>query len=292
MVRIQKKLQNNKAYFYLEQSERKNGKVLKKSKYLGKEIPKNIEALKQEFLTEIYHEKWYTKFDQIKKKYNHDFKNLPISAKKKEQEQFMIKFTYNTQRIEGSTLTLKETADLLEEGTTPRAKLLDDVKEAEAHKNVFYEMLNYKKDISLQVVLAWHRELLNSTKKDIAGKIRRHPVAIARSKFATPIPIEVDILLREFFQWYNKNKNKLHPIELAAKVHLKFVTIHPFGDGNGRISRLMMNFVLKKYKYPMLDILYVNRSSYYNALERSQIKKDDTIFLQWLFRKYVKSNNL
>jgi len=68
------------------------------------------------------------------------------------------------------------------------------------------------------------------------------------------------------------------------------VTIHPFGDGNGRISRLIMNFILNRKKYPMLDIPYQGRNSYYNALERSQIKKVDRIFVQWLVKKYIKEN--
>ena len=120
-----------------------------------------------------------------------------------------------------------------------------------------------------------------------ARKIRNHQVAISRSKFMPPMPAELDIELKDFFEWYNKNKDKLNPIELAALVHLKFVTIHPFSDGNGRISRLMMNFVLHKYGYPMLDIPYVKRSSYYTALERSQVKKDVSPFLNWFFRRYI-----
>ena len=81
---------------------------------------------------------------------------------------------------------------------------------------------------------------------------------------------------------------KIHPVELAALAHLKFVTIHPFADGNGRISRLIMNFILNQKGYPMFDIPYEARNSYYNALERSQVKKEDRIFLQWLVKKYIK----
>ena len=71
---------------------------------------------------------------------------------------------------------------------------------------------------------------------------------------------------------------------MAALVHLRFVTIHPFGDGNGRVSRLMMNFVLNRNHYPMLNIEYKNRNSYYRALERSQTLQDDHIFASWFFR--------
>ena len=80
------------------------------------------------------------------------------------------------------------------------------------------------------------------------------------------------------------------PAELAAVAHLKFVTIHPFGDGNGRVSRLIMNFILNRKGYHMMDIPYEGRNGYYNALENSLIKKEDWIFLQWFARKYVKEH--
>ena len=202
----------------------------------------------------------------------------------------MIKFTYDTQKIEGSKLTLRETANLLENGITPKEKPIRDVKEAETHKKVFYELLKFRKDLSFDIVLHWHRILFLETKKDMAGILRKHQVAISGSKFMPPSPVEVYPLLNEFFKWYKKNKNKIQPVELAALVHLKFVTIHPFGDGNGRISRLIMNFVLKEHKYPMLNIKYEGRNSYYNALERSQVKKEEGIFIQWFIKNYIKEN--
>lgn len=290
MVNIIKKRINNKNYFYLEHSFRQGKKVQKIEKYLGKSIPKNIEEIKKEFIFKIYKERWFKIFDRIKENYSKEKKSTPRSAEEKNVRNFMVKFTYNTQRIEGSRLTLRDTANLLEEGITPKEKPVEDIKEAEAHKKVFYEMLGYTKDLSLQIVLYWHKKLFEDTKADIAGKIRTHHVAILGSKFTPPFPAELDALLNDFFSWYNKNKNKLNPVELAALVHLKFVTIHSFSDGNGRISRLMMNFVLNKNGCPMLDIPYENRNSYYNALERAQIKKNELVFLQWFFKRYAKSN--
>ena len=287
MVSIHKKNVEGNEYYYLEHSFRKNGRIDKKELYLGKEIPKDIEKIKKEFISEIYNETWLNQLNRIKVNYSKEQKKTPVSAKEKEIENFMVKFTYNTQRIEGSKLTLRDTANLLEKGETPK-KPLRDIKEAEAHKKVFYEMLNYDKDLNLQVILLWNKILLQDTKPDIAGKIRNHGVAISGSKFTPPLAIELDTLLKEFFDWYNQNKTKLHPVILSALVHLKFVTIHPFSDGNGRISRLAMNFVLKNNGFPMLDIPYENRNGYYTALERSQVKQEDKIFLQWFFKRYLK----
>jgi Fic family protein len=290
MISVTKKQVGTKTYYYLGHTYRSNGKVSKKEKYLGKEIPKNIEDLKKEFIFEIYKEKWFNIFEKIKENYKKEQKLMPQSAKEKEIETFMIKFTYDTQRIEGSKLTLKDTANLLEMGITPREKTVLDIKEAENHKKVFYDILKYEKDLSLQIVLYWHKKLFQETKEDIAGKIREHGVQISLSGFVPPHPAELQTLLKEFFDWYNQNKNKISPVELAALVHLKFVTIHPFSDGNGRISRLIMNFVLNKRGYPMMDIPYTKRTGYYNALERSQVKTEDHIFVQWFFKKYIENN--
>ncbi len=286
MVAIRKKIIGEQTYYYLEHSFREGGRVEKKEKYLGKSLPKNIEELKQQFISEIYREKWFGLFDRIKEEYK--ARMLPPSAQEKELENFAIRFTYDTNRIEGSTLTFRETSMLLEKGITPNSKPLRDVKEAEAHRKIFYEMLDYRKELSLDTVLYFHKKLFEDTKNDIAGKIRQHQVTIAGSKFVPPYPAEVYPLLMDFFKWYLKNKDRIHPVELAARVHLRLVTIHSFADGNGRISRLMMNFVLNKYGFPLLNIPYEKRVSYYSSLERSQTKNEDTVFLQWFFKRYLK----
>lgn len=287
MVELKEIKRGKKKYYYLVHSFRVGKKVSKKQIYLGDSIPENIMEKKNKFIQEFYKEKFLKDLDKIKRNFFKEYNFLPESAKEKSRENFAIKFTYNTQRIEGSTLTLKETANLLEHGITPSSKSVRDVKEAEAHKKVFFEMIDYEKELNFGIVLKWHKILLENTKSDIAGKIRNHNVAIAQSKFKPPTFIELNALLNEFFEWYSKEKNKFHPVELAALIHLKFVTIHPFTDGNGRISRLMMNFILKKNKFPMLDIPYEKRTGYYNALERSQTKKDEGIFVQWFFRRYL-----
>jgi len=287
MVELKKILKGRKDYYYLVHSYRKGKSVKKKQVYLGGSVPKDLGDRKKIFMQEFYKEKFLKDLDKIKKNFSKEYSALPKSAKEKSKEGFAVRFTYNTQRIEGSALTLKETANLLENGITPDSKSLRDVKEAESHKKIFFEMLGYEKDLALQKILEWHRKLLQETKPDIAGKIRNHNVEISQSKFKPPMHLELEILLKEFFDWYNKHKSQIHPVELAGRVHLKFVTIHPFSDGNGRISRLMMNFVLKKNKFPLLDIPYTKRNSYYNALERAQIKKDESIFVQWFFRRYL-----
>ncbi len=290
MVTVRKRVVKGRTYYYLQHSVRENGEVKKKERYLGAKIPKDIEGIKRQFLYEINKEKWFDPFERIRENYWKEMKLMPKSAKDKELRAFSIRFTYDTQRIEGSTLTLRETAELLERGIAPRGRPMEDVKESEAHEKIFYEMLQYEKHLSLQILLYWHKRMFESTKPDIAGQIRRHQVAISGSRFVPPFPVEIHPMLREFFSWYNRSKNEVNPVELTALVHLKFVSIHPFSDGNGRVARLMMNFALNKYGFPMLNIPYGKRSSYYNALERSQLTKDESIFLRWFFRRYLEEH--
>jgi len=291
MVAIRKKVVDGREYFYLQHTVRTSMGIQTREKYLGVKLPSNIEGVKRAFLTEIYRARWYPLLDQVRSNYQKEKRALPPSALQKQGRSFSVRFTYDTNRIEGSKLTYRETADLLERGLSPRQKPIGDIKEAEAHDRVFGEALLCEKDLSLQVVLRWHKRLFQETKPDIAGKVRAHQVAISGSRFVPPSPVEVQPLLREFFRWYDRNKSSMHPVELAAGVHLRFVTVHPFADGNGRMSRLLMNFVLHRHGFLPLNIPYENRRSYYNALERSQVNENDSIFIQWFFKRYLKENS-
>jgi Fic family protein len=290
VVHVKKRRIGGSTYYYLVHSMREGGKVHKKELYLGKKLPRNVQEIEQEMRTKIFRERWQPLLDRITENYSKEARLMSKSAREKELDTFAIRFTYDTQRIEGSTLSLRETAILLERGIAPSNRPVSDIREAEAHKRLFYEMLAHKGDISLNLILGWHRKLFAETKPDIAGRIRKSRVGIAGSRFAPPLAVEVYPMLQDFFKWYRKNKDRLHPVELAALVHLKFVTIHPFSDGNGRMSRLMMNLVLKAKGYPMLNVPYEGRNSYYNALERSQVGKNDDVFISWFTRGYVKAH--
>lgn len=288
MVTVKKRRLGNKEYFYLKHTLRTPRGVETREKYLGRKLPADIERVKRDFLAEINKERWYPLLEVIRSNYAKELRTTPQSALEKNARFFAVKFTYDTNRIEGSSLTYRETADLLERGLSPRSRPIADVKEAEAHDRVLREVLDYSRDLSLRIILYWHKQLFAETKPAIAGKVRTQQVWISGSRFTPPSPVEVWLFLREFFRWYDRAKTSLHPVELAAAVHLRFVTVHPFTDGNGRVSRLLMNFVLKKHGYPLVDIPYGDRRSYYNALERSQIKNSDWVFVQWFFRRYLK----
>lgn len=281
-MRIIKRQKGKKSYYYLQHSFRKNGKVVTKEKYLGKKIPKNIEEIKKKFLEECHKASLFGLFEKIKNEFQKEWQKYPKSIKEKVKEQVAIAFTYNTNAIEGSTITLEETRELVEHKIAPN-KPLNDIKETENHVKVFLEMLKKKEKFSNQLILKWHKKLFQETKKDIAGKFRTYLVRVG--SYIAPDWQDVNKLMKELVKFYNENK-KMNTIELAARLHYKFEKIHPFGDGNGRVGRLIMNYVLWHNNYPMLIVEYKKRSSYYKALQ-----KGENGFFNYFARRYLKAHN-
>ena len=277
-MRILKRKKGNEQFFYLQHSFRENGKVITKEKYLGKEIPENIEQIKSE-IKQQENQILYQKLDLIKQSFQKYWNSLPEIAKQKELEQIAIAFTYNTNAIEGSTITLFETMELIQHQIAPH-KSLNDVKETEKHAKVFFQMLKEKQNFNKTALLQWHQQIFEETKAEIAGKYRDFHVRVGM--YRAPDWQDVEQLMQQFFGFVKNNKNKMHAIEFAAKIHYQFEKIHPFGDGNGRIGRLIINNILWQNGFPMIIIEVKKRKQYYYALE-----KDENSFVQYFTRLYL-----
>ncbi len=231
---------------------------------------------------------WDPKIQEIYK--NHLKSKISESIKLKNFESFGIAFTYNTQKIEGSSLTQSDTKDLLVFGITPAKKQQSDSIETQKHYNLFMRLVTEKiSEITQEKVFSWHKEIFGQTKIGEAGHIRQHSVGVITNDKInfTSVP-EIPKRLQEFFVWLNKYDGNI--VEFACIAHYKFVSIHPFADGNGRISRLIMNYILYKCDYPLLLIKNTDRKAYFKALEKSQLHKDDIYFKKWFMRYYIKAN--
>ena len=195
---------------------------------------------------------------------------LPPSVVKNLQEDLILRWTYHSNAIEGNTLTLLETKVVLE-GITVGGKALREHFEAINHRNAIY----YVEDIIKKVepFSEWqirniHQLILKNIDDHNAGRYRQQNVLISGATNTPPDYTLLNDKMAQFIDWYNTKADLMHPIERAAKVHADFIGIHPFIDGNGRTSRLIMNLEFMKAGYPPCVITVENRLAYYKALDQ------------------------
>ena len=195
---------------------------------------------------------------------------LSPSIVKNLQEDLILRWTYHSNAIEGNTLTLLETKVVLE-GITVGGKALREHFEAINHRNAIYyveDIIKKEEPFSEWQIRNIHQLILKNIDDDNAGRYRQQNVLISG---ATNTPLDYTLLndkMAQFIDWYNTEADLMHPIARAAKVHADFVGIHPFIDGNGRTSRLLMNLELMKAGYPPCLITVENRLAYYEALDQ------------------------
>jgi Fic family protein len=196
---------------------------------------------------------------------------LPSSVVQKLRERFELEMTYNSNAIEGNSLTLRETFLVLHEGITIKNKPLKDHLEATNHQEALeylYELVTHdqKQTLSEHLIKNLHQIVTKDTEKDWAGRYRNSKVIIGGASHQPPDALQVPNLMEELIEWAGVHQNELHPIEFAALLHHKFVHIHPFFDGNGRTGRLLMNVLLMQFGYPLTIILKNDRRQYYRIL--------------------------
>lgn len=216
-------------------------------------------------------------FDKLtqKKKLLEKHKQLPEALVTNLDNWFRVELTYNSNAIEGNTLTRQETAMVVEKGITVGGKTLNEHLEATNHVQAL-EWVKQKiglspKYITEKDILTIHEYILRGINSLNAGRYRNISVRIAGSTVIMPNPVKVPELMKNFSAWLKQSHSTLHPVELAAVAHYKLVTIHPFIDGNGRTARLLMNMILLMHGYPMAIIRKRDRLAYINSLEKAQL---------------------
>lgn len=205
-----------------------------------------------------------------------------------------LEYTYESNRIEGNTLTLRETDLVINEGLTIGGKPLKDHLEAINHRDALdyvRDIVQQRLDFSQRVLLDLHSLVLRGIDRDNAGRYRQVPVLIRGSQHrpgapVPPQPYLVPVQMEGLFRWYETEAVGLHPVVLAAELHERIVTIHPFIDGNGRTARLVMNLTLLRHGFPLAILKgdAESRLTYYNALEKVQTTGDKTDFIQLVAR--------
>ncbi len=286
MVNLIKRKRKGKTEYYLKYSS--TGKS--KEKYLGTIKPKELDKIKQEFEEQAYREDKTPLLEIIKENYSKHNKTIDPKILDANNHGFKTNHTFSTQKIEGSTMTLGQTRKLLEDKLSPKDILIEDIVEAQQIARLFEEMTNTKEDISKRLILDWHKKLFARTDHNNAKSFRREDVGPYFGKTEYVLWSDVISEIENMISWYKKNKYKINPVELAARLHIKFELIHPFIDGNGRIGRLLMLLILHKNGYPMTNIEPKEKLTYINKLESSYLKNDLLIFVKWLISKYLRTN--
>lgn len=197
---------------------------------------------------------------------------LPSIALQKIKESLTIEWTYNSNSIEGNTLTLRETQMVLQEGITVKGKSLREHFEAKNHEKAIdylYSLVYENYTFRSIDILSLHKLVLRMIEEEFAGRIRNGGVRITGANFVPPNANKVSDLLDELIDFVNSIPLDLNDIELATVFHHKLVLIHPFFDGNGRTVRLAMNLLLMRKGFPPAIILKNDRKKYYEALNQA-----------------------
>jgi Fic family protein len=221
-----------------------------------------------------YREEFQTTFERLyeKKQVLQTSRPLPNIALHKIRESLSIEWTYNSNSIEGNTMSLRETQMVIQEGITIKGKSLREHFETHNHdKAIDYLYSIVDEDYNLRSIdiLSLHGFVLRSIEDDFAGRIRNGGVRITGANFTPPNANKVSDLLDELIDFINTNPLELNDIELATVFHHKLVWIHPFFDGNGRTVRLAMNLLLMRSGFPPAIILKNDRKKYYEALNQA-----------------------
>ena len=291
---IEKQRHGKHNYYYLVKNVRISPTKAKKVRiFLGREVPKHEEL--QKYFLEIekkavseYSGKWLSKelverLEDLRASVV-VFHKTPAYALPKD---FLVRYTYNTNAIEGNKLTLRQTALVLSDKIAPEGARTNDVIEALNSLDVWEFVKKYKGKLNKKFVCKIQYEITKNTACRIQGDYRDSDVRIIGSEHIPPKPSEVPTLMQKLFDEYNELKKELHPIELATLIHNKLVKIHPFTDGNGRTSRLLMNWILQRNRFPAVIIEVTNKEKYYSCIEHAD-KGDQKYFTVFLAEQMLK----
>ncbi|MBI5158610.1 Fic family protein [Candidatus Micrarchaeota archaeon] len=271
---IEKQRHGNGFYCYLVKNVRLSPSKVKKVRiFLGKEVPPHDKL--QELFKEIekkapkpYSSKWLPKetLEQVEDLHASVavFKSFPNEVVPTD---FLVRFTYNTNAIEGNPLTLRQTALILSDNIAPQGARTGDVVEVMNGKDAWEFVKNCKSSVNEKFLQNVQYEVTKNTKCRLQGEYRDSEVLIGGSEWKPPHAKEVPVRMKKMVAEYRKLKRKLHPVELATWVHNNIVQIHPFTDGNGRTARLLMNWTLIRKKFPPVVISVQNKEQYYYAIE-------------------------
>jgi len=212
---------------------------------------------------------------------------LPPETIQSLKDYYRIGLTFSSNALEGNSLTESETKIVIEDGLTIEGKPLHDVYEAVGHANAYdyIYQISTGRELLEEDILKLHQLFYQKINAEQAGQYRKVPVFISGSNYPVMPPQKIAAEMNKFVSWFNKMESKTHPVEFAALVHKKFVFIHPFIDGNGRLARLLMNLSLLRNQYSIAIIPAILRNEYISSLESAH--QDDSRFKEFIADRII-----
>lgn len=289
MVFVQERKLKGRIYLYLDKSIRIGKKVIKISKSLGEKGKVSKEMINKEikkFALEVNEKAASALLANALRKYkkvaypfseedirkieemNLKYKQIRNALNKKDwtdiKKRFIANFVFESNALEGNSLTLKNFSEIVFENRITGSADLREAYDARNSYEVFSRLFTSKKAITEELILLLHRKIM----KNIDDRInyKKIPNVIVGRNVELTEPKDVPQRMQELINWYKKNRNKIYPLELAFRFHHKFELIHPFADGNGRVGRMLLNYILIKEGYYPIIIRKSHRSKYINAL--------------------------
>ncbi len=296
------------SYNYLIESFKFKGKVYQVQKYLGTKKMKRIEIEEakvkyrdwfrneviskkatlsaSEYRSNTFSLKQLTQLESIRYTFHEFKKGLHPNEIEKIEREFDIGYIHSTTSTEGNTCTLSEVTRILENNLTPKGRSLREVYEIRNFEKVLGLRKRYKSSLSKKFILKLHEFVMRDIDLYTLGTFRRIEVGILGSD-TTPVPaIFVEEEIDKLLKWYHKNKEKMHPVELATRFHVRFEAIHPFTDGNGRVGREIFNFMITRQNYPAINFNVKFRDEYLDGLEMGQ-KGNLALIMRYILENYI-----
>jgi len=307
---IDKRKTKNGIKYYLAHSFREGGKIHKIRKYLGENLNPNLLKERKEISEKLILEE-IRKYKVIKDPLKVELTKREINFVKKLENKIPIKihhlsekqweifselFTYNTNAIEGSELNSVEVKEILEEDKWPD-KSKADIAETYGVNEAIAFIRETKEHISIDLINKIHQIVFKNS-KSFAGQLRKKgEEVVVKDGYGTIVHMgapqsRIVSLLEELIKWYNKYKDKYPALILAAVVHNQFENIHPFGDGNGRVGRILLNNILLKHNLPPMNIDLKNRREYYACLQVYEKRHDLKPTINLFIKEYKNLNKV
>ncbi|MDP2642441.1 MAG: Fic family protein [Candidatus Peregrinibacteria bacterium] len=283
MPKVYSKIIKNKPYYYLNEQIRINGANKKIQVYLGKNIPNDLAeycqklSVKEKYLIKekladlfifdsIFTKEQTCKIENLKIEFKYKIFNLSDAKKEQLWTRYAVQFIFESNAIEGSKLSQNEVNSILQKKYIKKTIERREIKEVKNSIEVFNLIKSDKFKLNQHKIINLHKLLVGGLGINTGYK---KVDIVVNNRNTTPAG-QVRSEMNGLLNWLKGvKKNKRHPLEIASDFHQRFEHIHPFEDGNGRIGRLLFNFILLQYGYPPILFLYQNRQSYFNALSQA-----------------------